>query len=254
MASGKARVNSNKFLAASCIRYGSNTGILIDVETGEWTDLKLLMAEIKFDSMERLSEKSFFVIGGCITSPPALYKVEVGETTAITTVRESTNEKFTPSIFSVPEYICIPAKGSPKRDIHGFFWAPHNPKYRGPDNKLPPLILQSHGGPTSYTSPGLKLTAQYFTSRGFAYFSLNYTGSSGHGRDYREALFGNWGIVDADDAAECVQYLSATGRINSAAVGITGGSAGGYNVLQALVRYPTLFAGGVCICGVSDVK
>ncbi|KAF2175190.1 alpha/beta-hydrolase [Zopfia rhizophila CBS 207.26] len=245
---------SSKFLAASCIRYGSSTCILIDIETGNWTDLKLPAAEIKFDSMERLSETSFLVIGSGATTPPALYKVEVGETTAITTVRESANEKLSPSIFSVPEHICVPAKGSPKREIHGFFWAPHNPKYEGPNNKPPPLILQSHGGPTSYTSPGLKLTTQYFTSRGFAYFSLNYTGSSGHGRDYREALFGNWGIVDADDAAECVQYLSATGRINGAAVGITGGSAGGYNVLQALVQHPTLFAGGVCICGVSSIK
>lgn len=133
---------------------------------------------------------------------------------------------------------------------------PHNPAYEAPEGELPPLIIQVHGGPTAHTGPGLKIRSQYWTTRGYAYFALNYTGSSGHGAAYRDALFGHWGIIDADDAAECAEYFTSTGIIRKGGVGITGPSAGGYNTLQALVRSSKrkTFAGGVCVCGVSDVK
>ncbi len=95
---------------------------------------------------------------------------------------------------------------------------------------------------------------QYFTSRGYAVFCLNYTGSTGHGREYREALFGKWGSIDTDDAAECAAYFVDTGKVNPAGIGITGSSAGGYTTLQSLIRYPRTFAAGVCVSGISDVK
>jgi dipeptidyl aminopeptidase/acylaminoacyl peptidase len=94
---------------------------------------------------------------------------------------------------------------------------------------------------------------QYFTSRGYSCFSINYTGSSGHGKSYREALYGRWGIADTDDVADAVSYLASQKLIDPKQVGVVGGSAGGYNVLQSLVHYPSVFAGGVCYCGVSDV-
>ncbi len=114
--------------------------------------------------------------------------------------------------------------------------------------------MYAHGGPTGHASPGLKIRTQYFTSRGYAVFSLNYTGSTGHGREYREALFGKWGIADTDDAAEFASYFVDSGRVSPDGIGITGTSAGGYATLQSLVRYPRIFAAGVCISGVSDVK
>jgi dipeptidyl aminopeptidase/acylaminoacyl peptidase len=95
---------------------------------------------------------------------------------------------------------------------------------------------------------------QYFLTRGYAVFAINYTGSSGHGRAYREALFGRWGVADTDDAADAAGYLARTGRVDGRRVGIYGGSAGGYNVLNSLVHYNEIFAGGVCFCGVSDVR
>ncbi|KAK0720136.1 Alpha/Beta hydrolase protein [Lasiosphaeris hirsuta] len=95
---------------------------------------------------------------------------------------------------------------------------------------------------------------QYFTSRGYAYLAINYTGSSGHGKVYREALFGEWGILDRDDVAKAVDHLARNGHIDRSRVGVEGGSAGGYNVLCSLTWHPGVFAGGICYCGVSDIK
>ncbi|KAK3403342.1 Alpha/Beta hydrolase protein, partial [Sordaria brevicollis] len=95
---------------------------------------------------------------------------------------------------------------------------------------------------------------QYFTSRGYAFCFSNYTGSSAHGKEYREALRGNFGIVDRDDVIETVQYLANSGQIDGSRVGIEGASSGGYCVLQCLTQYPDVFAGGISMCGVSDLK
>ena len=98
------------------------------------------------------------------------------------------------------------------------------------------------------------MLAQFWTSRGFAYFSINYTGSSGHGKAYREVLYEQWGVVDCNDVPECIDFLASSGRVDRARVGIEGASAGGYLVLSSLVWHPDVFAGGISLCGVSDVK
>lgn len=131
---------------------------------------------------------------------------------------------------------------------------PYNKVIGAKKGRLPPLIIDAHGGPTWMAGSGLNLKIQYFTSRGYAYAAHNYAGSTGYGKEYRDALFGNWGIIDAADAAECVKHLASVGRVDGKAVGISGHSAGGYLVLQCLTLYPDVFAGGVCAAGVSDVK
>lgn len=95
---------------------------------------------------------------------------------------------------------------------------------------------------------------QYFTSRGYGYLALNYTGSSGHGKAYREALLGAWGILDRDDVAEAVDHLARSGWIDRGRVGIEGGSAGGYNTFCSLTWHPDMFVGGAAYCGVADLK
>lgn len=243
---------SARYLAAAAIIFGQAKLILIDLEKNDWKTIgPPNICEISFDSVARLDDRSFLLIASQSDSPSALYKIDItsGETT---TLRETTNEKLKESLFSRPELVKFQSKGSPSRTIYSTLWMPRNPKFLAPEGTLPPLVISSHGGPTGYTGSGLKLRTQYFTARGYAYLALNYTGSTGHGRDYREALFGNWGIVDADDAAEVANHLVAAGRVGK--VGIVGASAGGYNVLQALVRYPSTFDAGFCVCGVSDVK
>ncbi|KAK1599305.1 prolyl oligopeptidase [Colletotrichum navitas] len=243
---------SARYVAAAAIVFGQAKLILIDLEKDNWKPIGPPdICGVVFDAMVRMSDESLLLVADQTATPPALYKIDIstGETT---TIRETTDEKLDDSLFSRPELVKFRSKGSPSRTVYSTLWMPRNPKFLAPDNTLPPLVISSHGGPTSYTGSGLNLRTQYFTSRGYAYLALNYTGSTGHGRDYREALFGRWGVVDADDAAEVADHLVSAGRVGR--VGIVGASAGGYNVLQALVRHPRAFDAGFCVCGVSDVE
>ncbi|GKT58359.1 dipeptidyl peptidase [Colletotrichum tofieldiae] len=243
---------SARYVAAAAIVFGQAKLILIDLKNNDWKPIgPSEICGIVNDALVRMNDESLLLVADQSGSPSALYKIDIstGETT---TIRETTDEKLKDSLFSKPELVKFQSKGSPSRTIYSTLWMPRNPKFLAPENTLPPLVISSHGGPTGYTGSGLKLRTQYFTARGYAYLALNYTGSTGHGRDYREALFGHWGIVDADDAAEVANHLVEAGRVGK--VGIVGASAGGYNVLQALVRHPRTFDAGFCVCGVSDVK
>jgi dipeptidyl aminopeptidase/acylaminoacyl peptidase len=139
-------------------------------------------------------------------------------------------------------------------DAHGFFFPPYNQNFRGPENTLPPLIVNSHGGPTGHFSPGLSLETQYFTSRGYAVILVNYRGSSAHGGPYRDALNSKWGLYDTDDMAYAVKCLASQGKVDASRAGIRGGSAGGYAVLQSITQFPEAFAGAVSNYGISSLK
>ncbi|KAI1856135.1 hypothetical protein JX265_011850 [Neoarthrinium moseri] len=249
-----AILSSNRLVAA-CTDGGSDRFISVDLDTFELTELSLPFSTVHFDGIERVSEDSFLLIADSSTRPQVVCKVQLTADGAQHVVlRDSTDQQLPSSVFSVPEAIRFPAKKGLKRDVHGFFWPPHNPRYQGPDGEKPPLIIQSHGGPTGHTPPALMLSLQYWNARGYATFAINYTGSDGYGKEYREMLNGRWGVIDVDDVAECVQYLAETGRVDGSRIGIRGGSAGGYSVLQALCCYPEIFAGGVCLFGISEVR
>ncbi|KAF4950626.1 hypothetical protein FSARC_13118 [Fusarium sarcochroum] len=247
---------SHRYLVASPVALGHSRVILIDLESSSWEDIgdAERLSEVMLDSVARLSDTSALVIGSGETNAKALYQIDTQGSGQITKLRGSTDDVFPKSFCSKPILQSIRSKGEPKRELHGFLWLPRNPNFQAPDGHLPPLIMTSHGGPTSYTGPGLNPRTQYFTSRGYALLAFNYKGSCAHGRAYREALWGNWGLVDSDDAAEFADNLTATGQVKSRAVGITGVSAGGYNTLRSLTRHPQTFAGGVCLSGVSDIK
>ena len=123
----------------------------------------------------------------------------------------------------------------------------------GQDGELPPLIVMSHGGPTAATSPALRLGIQYWTSRGFGVLDVNYGGSTGYGRAYRERLNGEWGVVDVDDCANGALYLGRRGLVDAHRLAITGGSAGGYTTLCALA-FRDVFQAGASHYGVSDLE
>src|SRR5207302_10424679 len=107
-------------------------------------------------------------------------------------------------------------------------YPPCNPDYLAPEGELPPLLLMSHGGPTGSASNMLQLDIQYWTSRGIAIFDVNYGGSSGYGRAYRERLAGNWGIVDVQDCVNGAKYLAEQGVMDGHGLIINGGSVGGF--------------------------
>ncbi|MCT1459925.1 prolyl oligopeptidase family serine peptidase [Aestuariimicrobium sp. p3-SID1156] len=154
-----------------------------------------------------------------------------------------------PGTVSIPENLWV---DGPHGRVQAFFYPPQHPEITGPEGERPPLVVLSHGGPTSMALPGLNSKVQYWTSRGFAVVDVNYGGSSGFGRQYRERLRGNWGIVDVDDCRAVVEHLVREGRVDPRRVAITGGSAGGYTTLQSLVTTDT-YTAGVSRYGIGDL-
>lgn len=137
--------------------------------------------------------------------------------------------------------------------VHGFHYPPHNPDYSAPDGEQPPLIIRLHGGPTAAASDALSLSAQFWTSRGFAVLDLNYGGSTGYGRAYRERLNGQWGVVDVDDTVAAARQLARSGQADPDRIIVKGGSAGGYTVLCCLA-FRDIFAAGASYYGISDLR
>ena len=137
------------------------------------------------------------------------------------------------------------------RTAFGLFYPPHNPDYVGTADERPPLLVKCHGGPTSSASSTLSLATQFWTSRGIAVLDVNYGGSTGLGREYRERLKLNWGIVDVDDCVNGAKFLAQQGLVDAKRVVISGGSAGGYTTLAAL-SFRDFFQGGASYYGVSD--
>ena len=136
---------------------------------------------------------------------------------------------------------------------HAYFYPPVNPTTEGPAGDKPPLIVKIHGGPTGQSSGMLQLAIQFWTSRGFAFVDINYGGSSGYGRAYRQRLNGKWGITDLEDTVHCVRYLADQGLIDPSKAAIRGGSAGGYTTLAALA-FSNVFKAGANYYGVSDLE
>jgi dienelactone hydrolase len=134
---------------------------------------------------------------------------------------------------------------------HANFYPPANPGFSGPEDERPPVIVLSHGGPTAAAETGLDLDIQFWTSRGFAVADVNYRGSTGYGRAFRDALRGLWGIADVEDCVACAEYLAAEGLIDGDRAVIRGWSAGGYTTLQALTGTDA-FAAGCSHFGVAD--
>jgi dipeptidyl aminopeptidase/acylaminoacyl peptidase len=172
-------------------------------------------------------------------------------------LKSSTDVAIPNSFVSKPEHISAPRLDPTLDDVketYALYNPPNNPDYVAPKGTLPPAILLMHGGPTSLSTPGLSLAIQYWTTRGYALVQVNYVGSSGYGRAYRDALNGKWGISDVQDAASVAGYLVYNGYIDGDRMGIVGGSSGGYVALQALCSFPRVWAGGISLYGISGLE
>jgi dipeptidyl aminopeptidase/acylaminoacyl peptidase len=157
---------------------------------------------------------------------------------------------------SVPraiEFDTTPGPEGQARKAHAWFYAPHHPSCQPLWGEAPPLIVVLHGGPSSHSGPAFKLGLQFWTTRGYAVVDVNYGGSTGYGRAYRERLNGQWGVVDLQDAVAAVDHLAAAGLVDGTRVAIRGGSAGGYTVLSALTQ-TRRFAAGINYYGVADLE
>jgi dipeptidyl aminopeptidase/acylaminoacyl peptidase len=175
-------------------------------------------------------------------------------------LRAARDLELDPAWFSRPQHVTFPTEPGPSgvAEAHALVYPPTNPQVQGPADERPPLLVLVHGGPTAAARSVLDLGVQYWTSRGFAVADVDYRGSTGYGRRYREALKGQWGIADLDDVVACARYLSSGDgpeglRVDPARLAIRGGSAGGYTTLAALTFRPGVFAAGASHYGVADL-
>jgi dipeptidyl aminopeptidase/acylaminoacyl peptidase len=172
-------------------------------------------------------------------------------TGATSVLRKAIEEPLDARYVSVPRAIEFPTEGD--RTAHAFYYPPRNPEFEGPRGERPPLVVQSHGGPTSHATPELQLRVLYWTSRGFGVVDVNYGGSTGFGRSYRERLRGTWGEVDTADCIAAARFLAEEGEVDGKRLAIRGGSAGGYTTLCALVFHDD-FTAGASYYGVADAE
>jgi dipeptidyl aminopeptidase/acylaminoacyl peptidase len=201
------------------------------------------------DDVRAVGDTVVFV-GGAPTLPRtvALLDLRSGETTPL---KRSTGDVPDAGSRSVPRAVEFPTTGG--RTAFGFFYPPANAGFAAPPGERPPLIVLSHGGPTGASETTLSLGIQFWTSRGFAVLDVNYGGSTGYGRAYRERLDGEWGIADVDDCCNGARFLADQGFVDPARLAVRGGSAGGYTTLAALA-FRDVFAAGASRYGISDLE
>jgi len=215
------------------------TGYLVAIDTPYTT-----ITQIRADPNRAL------FLGGSPTEAMGVVELELA-TGEHQVLRRPSQVDIDPAYISLPEPIEFPTEKG--LTAHAFFYAPRNLDSVGPEHERPPLLVISHGGPTGATDNTFDLGYQYWTSRGFAVLDVNYGGSTGYGRAYRQRLNGQWGIVDVDDCVNAARYLVERGDVDDQRLIIRGGSAGGYTTLCALT-FRDLFAAGASYYGVSDLE
>ena len=214
--------------------------------------LRFETIDIPYTSISSVQATSDYVVllAGSPSKASSIVRLELA-TGKTEVLRRSTETVVDPEYLSIPEVIEFPTEGG--LTAHALYYKPKNDDFVAFSGERPPLIVISHGGPTSATSSTLSLAIQYWTSRGFAVVDVNYGGSTGYGRGYRQRLDGQWGIVDVNDCVNCACYLIERGEVDGERTAIRGGSAGGYTTLAALT-FRKLFRAGASHYGVSDLE
>ncbi len=227
---------------------GTQRLAVLDPITGEMLGLDL--PHTAFDSPYLVADGSqVLFIGGSPTLPAQVVSLDL-ETRAAEVLRESETVEIDAGYLSVPAEIEFPTDGG---TAYAHFYPPTNADFAAAAGELPPLVVWSHGGPTAESTQEFNLELQYFTSRGLAVADVNYAGSTGHGRAFRDRLKGNWGITDTLDCINAAKFLAAQDKVDGARLAIRGGSAGGYTTLCALTFHDD-FSAGASYFGVADVE
>lgn len=236
----------HRIICAYCER-GNWQLATLDTATRDLVPIDVPYTEV---SGLRASSGRAVFCGGSPATATSIVCVDTG-TGKTSVLRQSSSIAVDEGYLSIPRQIEFPTEHGLK--AHAFFYPPTNPDYEAPAAERPPLIVISHGGPTSAATTTLKLSIQYWTSRGFGVLDVNYGGSTGYGREYRERLNGQWGVVDVDDCANGARYLVERGEADGDRLIIRGGSAGGYTTLAALT-FRDVFRAGASYYGISDLE
>ena len=218
----------------------------MNIESGDEQPITLSEAYTDLGSICTTSTGiALFAAGGTI--PARVVTIKLPED-RLHIWRRSTSEELSPEDYSPPQAISWP--GMDGWTAYGLFYSPRSKSFQGIGK--PPLLVKIHGGPTSQVTNSFNAPIQFFTSRGYAVLDVNYRGSTGYGREYRNMLRSNWGIYDVQDAVSGAKSLIEQGKADGARIIIYGGSAGGFTVLKALEDYPGFFKAGICLYGVSN--
>jgi dipeptidyl aminopeptidase/acylaminoacyl peptidase len=231
----------------ACVFFRQGTWHLGVLQAGALREISTGLSELSY---VRAGKGRIVLVGGSPTQAPAIHRVDLA-TGALTTLHQPSVCPVPADALSSPQPVDFPSTDGAQ--AHGLYYPPRNPDQQAPSGELPPLIVISHGGPTAAASSALNLTVQFWTSRGFAVLDVNYRGSTGYGRAYREALRGKWGIADVDDCVAGALYLAERGLVDRNRLAIRGGSAGGFTTLCALV-FRDVFRAGASYYGVSDLE
>lgn len=219
----------------------------LETATGNLKPIKIPYTEI---SSLQAGNGQLVFSAGSPTEPTAIARFDP-QVQQLEILRRSSQVTLDPGYLSAPQSIEFSTTNG--QTAYALFYPPQNIDYALPSNEKPPLLVKSHGGPTAAASSTLSLGIQYWTSRGIAVLDVNYGGSTGYGRQYRQRLAGEWGIVDVDDCVCGARYLVEQGQVDGDRLTISGGSAGGYTTLCALTFRHT-FKAGASYYGVSDLE
>lgn len=220
---------------------------VIDTGTGVETPIELPSTSI--GSVHVQDGVGVFTAGSPVEAS-VLVRLDI-DSGKLTKIRSTSSEEPERGYLSVPGMIEFPTTGG--KTAYGFYYPPQNQDFTAPNGELPPLIVQSHGGPTSSTSTALRSQIQYWTSRGIAVLDVDYGGSTNYGRTYRERLNDQWGIVDIDDCVNGAKHLIEEGLVDPDRVAIMGWSASGYTTLSALA-FRNFFKAGISFFGIGDLE
>ncbi|NYT01429.1 MAG: S9 family peptidase [Methanosarcinales archaeon] len=234
-------------MLCSCTTEGTWRLALLDTRSKDLEPVDTPFTEISH--LQARPGQAVFV-GGSPTTPSSVVQVDLQSGVA-EVLRSSFSLPLDRDYVSVPTPINFPTSDSQK--AHAFFYSPRNRDFQAPEGQRPPLLVMSHGGPTSAASSALNLAVQYWTSRGFAVLDVNYRGSTGFGRDFRHSLYGRWGLADVDDCVMGALHLAGRGLADVERLAIRGGSAGGFCTLCALTFHRT-FQAGASYYGISDLE
>jgi dipeptidyl aminopeptidase/acylaminoacyl peptidase len=241
-------VAGNRILLA-CTRRGFWRLAILDDGARTPRDIALPFSDI---DCVRAGPGSAYVIAGSPSAPQCIARLDPADPArAWETIRESPGAAIEPGFLSRPEAVEFPTGGG--LTAYGIFYPPRNRDFSPPAGARPPLLVMSHGGPTGQASVALSLSVQFWTSRGIAVLDVNYGGSTGYGREYRERLKGAWGIVDVDDCVNGALHLARQGRVDAERLMIRGGSAGGFTTLAALT-FRSCFKAGASYYGIGDLE
>ena len=214
----------------------------------------LLAIETPYSEMGRgdlkVGDGKIVFIGGAPSLPMSVVQIDLASS-KWWELRKSNNLEIDDGYLSTAQPVEFPTENG--QTAHAFYYPPKNGDFDGPAGEKPPLLVKSHGGPTGSASTALDLGIQFWTSRGIGVLDVNYGGSTGYGREYRERLNGAWGIVDVDDCCNAALHMVAQGNADPDRLAIDGGSAGGYTTLAALT-FKEVFKAGASHYGVSDLE